>query len=132
MNHQAFLSVSFHQRRYLNAEIEQIIDVLKQFNIEMIDFTMQFRFEAGQDREMMRLACAKIAESDILIAEVSEKAIGVGIEVGYAAALGKTIIYLRRANAEYSTTVGGLATEIIVYQNVIDLGRQLTEYLDAC
>ena len=43
-----------------------------------------------------------IDNSDILIAEVSEKAIGVGIEVGYAKAKGKPIIYIKNQSVCFS------------------------------
>jgi nucleoside 2-deoxyribosyltransferase len=78
---------------------------------------------------MMQLALSEIAKSDLLIAEVSEKAIGVGIEVGFAAALGKPVIYLRKTDVEYSTTVGGLATETVVYDNLQDLDQKLAQAL---
>lgn len=78
---------------------------------------------------MMTLACSLIRSADVLIAEVSQKAIGVGIEVGYAAAVGLPIIYLRQTNAEPSTTVGGIATYSVVYQTTEDLADQLRSAL---
>jgi 2'-deoxynucleoside 5'-phosphate N-hydrolase len=40
---------------------------------------------------MMRQAFAAIDKNDLLIAETTDKAIGIGIEVGYAKAKGKPI-----------------------------------------
>jgi nucleoside 2-deoxyribosyltransferase len=125
----AFLSVSFHHRQQLEAEFEQIINVLRQVGIEAVDFVIMYPFRAGEERAMMKLAMSEIAKSDLLIAEVSEKAIGVGIEVGCAAALGKPVIYLHKTGVEYSTTVGGLAAETITYDNLQDLHQKLAQAL---
>jgi len=68
---------------------------------------------------------ADIDNSDILIAETSNKGIGIGIEVGYAKAKGKPLIYLRNQNAEHSTTVSGICDFQIIYKNIHDLKNQL-------
>lgn len=79
----------------------------------------------------MNLACREIAQSDLVIAEVSHKAIGVGVEVGYAVGLGKPVIYLRHIDAEHSTTVAGISTFRIIYATYDDLGRQFAGLLSS-
>ena len=69
-------------------------------------------------------------KTDFLIAEVSEQAIGVGIEVGYAAAKGKPVIYVRRADAEFSTAVGGIATHSISYSTETELRTKLSHTIE--
>ena len=66
---------------------------------------------------MMQQAFREIADADLLIAEISEKAMGVGIEIGYAVALQKPVICLRNAGAEHSTTASGSATHSLIYAN---------------
>ena len=73
----------------------------------------------------MQQAFADIDSSDFLIAEVSEKAIGVGIEIGYAVAAKKPVIYLRNELTEHSTTAAGAANKVIIYQNTSDLEQKL-------
>lgn len=77
----------------------------------------------------MEVAFGEIDNADLLIAEKSEKAIGVGIEIGYAVALKKPVIYLRNALSEHSTTASGCANNTIIYQNTPDLSYQLTQAL---
>lgn len=125
----AFLSRSYRPQTPIDAELARVTETLAVFRIETVDFVARYAFAEGQEQAMMRQACGEIARCDLLVAEVSEKAIGVGIEIGYAAALGKPVIYLRRARAEYSTTVGGLASASIVYTSVDDLGTQLAHAL---
>jgi 2'-deoxynucleoside 5'-phosphate N-hydrolase len=73
----------------------------------------------------MLQAFAAIDASDLILAEVSEKAIGVGIEIGYAVAKKKPVIYLRNANAAHSSTASGAAQYSIVYPNTEDLATGL-------
>lgn len=79
---------------------------------------------------MMQQAMASIDDCDLLIAETSEKAIGIGIEVGYAIAKGKQVIYIRNKNAEHSTTVSGTSDFQIVYDDANDLEQQLNSVLN--
>ncbi|MDQ7033270.1 MAG: hypothetical protein Q9P01_00080 [Anaerolineae bacterium] len=65
-----------------------------------------------------------------MIAEVSEQAIGVGIEIGYAAAKNKPIVYVRRADAPFSTTVGGIASHSVVYATETELHTKLSHTIE--
>lgn len=125
----AFISRSYQHRDLYNTTIAQVIICLRRMEIEGVDFVNQSQFGPGQWREMMATALQAIQQADLFIAEVSEKVIGVGIEIGYAAALGKPIIYLRKSDAPFSTTVGGLATSAIVYDHPQDVQDKLIEVL---
>lgn len=125
----AFLSVSYQHRPQLNTEFAAIVTTLRIFDVEPIDFVTSYRFELGQEHNMMNLACSSIRSADLLIAEVTHKAIGVGIEVGFATALGIPIVYLRQSDAEYSMTVGGVASYCLVYHQAKDLAEQLIHVL---
>jgi nucleoside 2-deoxyribosyltransferase len=123
----AYLSIGYQNRQQLNAETETIRKVLASFQIELFVFVDEYRFPAQEEKQMMQQAFKEIAASDLLIAEVSEKAIGVGIEIGYAIALKKPVIYLRNKEAEHSTTAAGSADHSIIYKNLPDLAEKLRE-----
>lgn len=93
-------------------------------------FVDQYRFDPSQEREMMSQALADIDRSDLLIAETSDKGIGIGIETGYAKAKGKPVIYVRQAEAEHSTTVSGISDHQIIYSDDRDLGNKLLAVLN--
>lgn len=78
---------------------------------------------------MMQQAMTDIMACDILIAEVSDKAIGVGIETGYAKAHNKPIIYLRRRETEHSTTIGGISDFQVVYTNHVELRESIANVI---
>lgn len=127
---QAYISIGYNNRKLSNEVIEVIVDVLMQSNINPFVFVDRYVFSASQERQMMGQAFADIDKSDLLIAEVSEKGIGIGVEVGYAIAKRKPVIYLRRATAEHSTTVSGASDFQIIYEDADDLNSQLMKALE--
>ena len=129
MSKTAFISLSFQQREKLAPIINNITDVLKDFHIVAKVFVNAYAFEIDDEDRMMAIACEKIAHSDLLIAEVSYKAIGIGVEVGYAVGLGKPVIYMRHEDAEHSTTIAGISKYRIIYSTSDDMEKQLADKL---
>jgi len=122
----AYISISYNKRQELDDELQIIIETVKDFYIKPFVFADTFKFSSDQEKEMMRQAILSIDDCDLLIAETSNKAIGIGIEVGYAKAKGKPVIYLRNRNKEHSTTVSGISDFQIIYDDVKDLREKLT------
>jgi len=123
---QAYISISYNKRQELNDELQSIIEKLKELQIKPFVFVDNLKFSYEQEKEMMQQAMASIDDCDLLIAETSDKGIGIGIEVGYAKAKGKPVIYVRNRNAEHSTTVSCISDFQVIYDGVKDLKEQLT------
>jgi len=126
----AYIAVSYSKRKLVDEEITSIIETLNTFEISSFVFVDNYKFNASQEKEMMLQAMEDIENCDILIAETSEKGIGIGIEVGFAKAKGKIVIYVRHRNAEHSTTVSGISDFQIVYSNSEDLKIKLIDTLN--
>ena len=90
-----------------------------------------YDFKPNEEKEMMQTAFDEIDSSDILIAELTTKSIGVGIEMGYAVAKNKPVFYLRKTTAEYSTTAAGCSEFSVEYNNEIDLVKKMEELLNS-
>lgn len=127
----AYISISYNKRQKLNDELNSIVEVLKEFHIKPFVFVDIFKFSSDQEIEMMQQAILSIDDSDLLIAEVSDKAIGIGIEVGYAKAKGKPVIYMRNKKTEHSTTVSGISDAQVLYEDEVDLKKQLSIILSS-
>ena len=125
----AYISVSFSHRQRLEPVIKLISSALLRRDITPIVFVDEYQFRKEEENAMMQQALFNIDACDMLIAETSEKAIGIGVEAGYARAKGKWIIYLRHLEAEHSTTVAGISHYCLVYKNTEDLQEQLEETL---
>ena len=129
MNRLAYISVSYSKRHLLNEELLVITEVLTQFDIKPFVFVDNYQFDETQEKVMMQQAFADIDKADMLIAETSDKAIGIGVEAGYAKAKGKTIIYIRHINAAHSTSVAGTSDHQIIFSNTNDLALQMKNLL---
>jgi 2'-deoxynucleoside 5'-phosphate N-hydrolase len=125
----AYIAVSFSNRKWMDKEIAAITGTLNGLGISAWVFVDEYRFDPAQEREMMAQAMADIDDCGLLIAEASYKAIGIGIEAGYAKAKGKTVICLRQKDKEHSTTLSGISDFQIVYSGIDDLQSQLLNIL---
>ena len=117
----AYLAISYSNRKLFDKEVKSLIELCKMNQIELLSFVDNYNFKENEEKEMMKTAFLEIDKSDFLIAELTTKSIGVGIEIGYACAKGKPIIYLRKKDSEYSTTASGSSTHNIEYENETDL-----------
>ncbi len=70
---------------------------------------------------LMHRSFQAIEWSDLMLVELSEKGVGVGIEAGYAHALAKPIIVIAPPAADLSTTLQGIAATLFRYTNIDDL-----------
>lgn len=125
----AYVSVSYSNRQSLNYVIAAITESLSGFSIEAFVFVDHYQFNIEDEKQMMQQAMVDIDSADFLIAETSYKAIGIGVEAGYAIAKGKPVIYMRQQYAAHSTTVSGISNYHIVYADAVDLKQQLISIL---
>lgn len=124
-----YLAISYSNRRLFDKEVEILKNLFNKNDMELFVFVDNYNFEPDQEDEMMKTAFIEIDSSDLLIAELTTKSIGVGIEMGYAFAKGKPIFYLRRSGSEYSTTAAGISNVIIEYNDEFDLYNKMKEKL---
>tara|TARA_R110001606_G_scaffold186732_3_gene334261 strand:- start:15 stop:419 length:405 start_codon:yes stop_codon:yes gene_type:complete len=126
----AYLAISYSNRKLFDNEVKNLIELCKKNNIELLVFVDKYNFKENEEKEMMETAFREIDKSDFLIAELTTKSIGVGIEIGYAYAKEKPIIYLRKKDSEYSTTASGCSSEIVIYKNELDLKEMMENLLN--
>ncbi len=122
----AYLAISLDHRPSLASVIKTLDSALKKVNIDLFVFVDHYHFSLDEEKVMMQTAFSEIYRSDIVIAEVSAKAIGVGLEVGYAIAKNIPVWYIRNRSASHSSTVSGAAQEHILYLDEQDLMEQLS------
>ena len=125
-----YLAISYSNRSLFNNEVESLKKLFKKNNFELLVFVDKYHFKINQEKEMMETAFREIDNADFLIAELTTKSIGVGIEIGYAFAKEISIIYLRKKNAEYSTTASGSSNYIVEYENEFDLIKSMEKLLN--
>lgn len=78
------------------------------------------------DEQLTDFMFAGIEDADVVLLDLTDKGVGLGIEAGYATALRKPVVALYADGAEPSTTLNELATRTITYHGFADLTDQLT------
>jgi len=126
----AYIAIPYQGRNEIREELDTITSILNQCGVSPLIFADQNSFKAEEEQQMMQQAMEDINESDWLIALASEKAIGIGIEAGFAKGKGKPVIYIRHMEAEHSTTLSGISDYQIIYVDLQDLGQKLTRIVD--
>jgi len=70
---------------------------------------------------------AAIEGCDLLLVELSEKEVGIGIEAGYAHARGIPIVVVAPKGGDVSTTLQGVARHCGWYDDYDEIARWLTD-----
>jgi nucleoside 2-deoxyribosyltransferase len=107
-----FLSIKYHADNSNRPQIEGITAALRQRGWEVI--CVMRDIEAWGERplpanELMAQTFAAIEGCDLLLVELLEKGVGIGIEAGYACARGIPIVVVAPTGGDISTTLQGVA-----------------------
>ena len=120
----AFLAIKFKENNSNREVIENISVVLKRMDIETIIMVRDYE-KWGEVKftstELMLKTFELINSSDLLIVEFSEKGVGLGIEAGYAYAKQKPIFVIAKEGSDISSTLRGVAKDVIIYNNFKEL-----------
>ena len=75
----------------------------------------------------MNLTFEVIDNVDLVIVELSEKGVGIGIEAGYAHAKNIPIVVIAKEGSDISDTLRGIAKRIIFYTDTQELVANLKD-----
>ena len=78
-------------------------------------------------QELMKLTFKEIDECDLVVIDLSEKGVGLGIEAGYAFARNIPIITIADIRADISETLEGISRKVIFYNNIEDIDNLLSK-----
>lgn len=76
--------------------------------------------------ELMQRAFAEIDSSNLLVVDLTEKGVGLGIEAGYAHAKQIPIVVIARQGSDISATLQGIAEELFLYEEF----EELTDFFE--
>lgn len=125
----AFVAISYKQHKTLHHVLDTIREQLLTHGYNPFVFVEHYNFQSDQTKLMMETSTRHIRECDLFIAELTHKAVGVGIEAGYAHACGKPIIYAHHIDADISTTLAGITDYHLAYADNQSLQAKLQNIL---
>ena len=73
--------------------------------------------------DLMQRAFAEIDSSNLLVVELTEKGVGLGIEAGYAYAKQIPIVVIARKGSDISATLRGIAQKLFLYNEFGELNQ---------
>lgn len=122
----AYLAIKYHSNNQNRMLIEQISAALAKHGFETVCITRDVE-QWGQvhftPTELMQRSFAEIEASDIVVVELTEKGVGLGIEAGYAYARGISLITIARKGSDVSTTLQGISQQVFLYDDFDELPR---------
>lgn len=125
----AYVSVDHNSRKKISKEIIALGMALSTASVEQYIFVDKHVFEEGQEIELVQKALKEIDNSNFVIVETTYETVTSSVEVGYAKAKRKPIVYLQHENAPISPILYGLSNFHIKYANPKDLFDQMSEFL---
>ena len=121
---QAYIAIKYHPDNKNRPRIEQISRALARAGIKSICVVRDLE-KWGEVHfslaELMQKSFAAIDVCDLLVVDLSEKGVGVGIEAGYAYARGIPIITIAQIGADVSETLRGISQNVFLYESEAEL-----------
>jgi nucleoside 2-deoxyribosyltransferase len=123
-----FIAIKYHPDNRHKPFIERISAALEKSGLETfcvvrdIEKWGQVEFDPA---ELMRQSFAAIDASDVIVIELTEKGVGLGIEAGYAYAKGIPIVTIAQKGSDISTTLQGISQKIFLYSEIDELSHLL-------
>ncbi|HBW35626.1 nucleoside 2-deoxyribosyltransferase [Desulfosporosinus sp. BICA1-9] len=106
--------------------IEQICAILENYGYEMscvIRDMEKWGAEEFPPDELMKATFEEIDSSNIVMLDLSEKGVGLGIEAGYAYAKGIPVVAIAKKGSDISNTMLGIANQVIIYEKLEDIEK---------
>ena len=113
-----YLAIKFHADHRNRKLVDRLGTVFEKHGLTTYCFARDAEkwgkatFEA---HDLMQRALHAVSQSAAVVAEFSEKSVGVGIEAGYASALDIPVFVLLRPDSEVVNTLEGISTEVFRY-----------------
>ena len=120
----AYIGIKYHEDYRNKAIVDKISSILESNGYETICIVRDINIEQ-QNRynpcDLMKLTFEKIDICDLVIIDLTEKGVGLGIEAGYAYAKDIPIITIAKKGSDISETLEGISKEAFFYNNIEEL-----------
>ena len=112
---------------YDKDRIENIRNVLKEFGTVFVGPADVDNYKTSKMKasEFMKSVFEEIKKADECIFYYNSKSTGMGIEAGYAKALGKKVIVLLPEKTSISESLEGISDKIVTFKKVEELKEKL-------
>ena len=120
----AYISIKYRADNSNRNCIEKIALALGQNGFETVCITRDIE-KWGQielsPEELMQRTFSEIDLSHLIVIDLTEKGVGLGIEAGYAYAKGIPIVVIAKKGSDISATLQGISRQLFFYDEFDDL-----------
>ena len=120
----AFISIKYREDNSNKDCIENISTALEQNGFETVciarDIEKWGQLELSL-QELMQRIFAEVDSSHLIVVDLTEKGVGLGIKAGYAYAKQIPIAVIARKGSDISTTLQGISQKLFLYEKCEDL-----------
>ena len=120
----AFLSIKFHEDMGNRPYVDALSSVIEKAGWDTTCIARDVEMWGVVQlppAELMRRTLQEIDRSDLVVVELSEKGVGLGIEAGYAHAREKPILTIAKEGSDISTTLRGISMDVVLFEDVSEL-----------
>lgn len=120
----AYLGIKYYEDCRNRLIIEQICAILESRGFEtscVVRDIEKWGLEEFPPDNLMKATFKEIDSSDLVLVEVSEKGVGLGIEAGYAYAKGIPVFTIAKKGSDISNTILGISKQVIIYEKIDDI-----------
>ena len=122
----AYISIKYRADNSNKDYIENITSALERNGFETVCIARDIE-KRGQvqltPHALMQRAFAEIDASNLLVVDLTEKGVGLGIEAGYAYAKQIPIVVIAKRGSDVSMTLQGIARKLFLYDEFEDLNQ---------
>jgi nucleoside 2-deoxyribosyltransferase len=114
----AFISIKYHPDNRNRDHIEQIASALEANGFQTVCVVRdveQWGHIHLSTQELMARTFDEIDSSDVVVIDLTEKGVGLGIEAGYAYARGVPVVTIARKGSDISATLRGISRQVFWY-----------------
>ena len=119
-----YISIKYREDNGNKDRIEKISFALEQNGFETVCITRDIerwgQVELGPE-ELMQRTFTEIDSSHLIVVDLTEKGVGVGIEAGYAYAKRIPIVVIAKKGSDISATLQGISQKLLLYDEFDDL-----------
>jgi hypothetical protein len=115
-----YIAIKYHADNANRPKIEQISRLIEKVGGSTICIARDVELWGQQHfapDELMRRSFDAIEACDLILIDLTEKGVGIGIEAGFAYAKGIPIVTIAEQGADISTTLQGVSQTCFWYEN---------------
>lgn len=120
----AYLGIKYHADNRNREVIEGISEVLARCGFMTFSVARDLEHWGAvrlEPQDLMRQTFAIIDTCNLIVIELSEKGVGLGIEAGYAHAKGIPVVTVAKRGSDISETLRGISRSVVFYSAYCDL-----------